>query len=128
VGKVTVTYEQMAAIEEQRDRYKRHLNEVIKIVLGESEGYVKFCEGSEPLNYMSVEQIVLAWHNCVETLPKDVLFSEVIQLITEGKNVSFHFNDKVINFSDKLLISAIAEHVYNIKFVDLINGKWSIQY
>ena len=132
MSKVTVTKAEMNAVKEQRDRYKRNLNEVIKIALGKSAEYGKFCEGSEPLNYMSTEQIVLAWHSHVEVIPniKYVQMGEAMVASDKGETVYFHseYGDvKRIKPTEAINVSIADMEINNETLMDLLRGKWSIE-
>ena len=58
MNKVTVTKLQMEAIERQRDDICESLKTVLDYVRVNN-----FCSGSEPMNLMSEEQIVLAYYD-----------------------------------------------------------------
>ena len=49
-----------------------------------------FCGGSEVINFMSEEQIVLAWHGYAEIEKEYVSFNEALKANSEGKRVLFH--------------------------------------
>ena len=121
MNKVKVTKLQMEAIKRQRD----DVGESLKTVLA----YVRvknFCGGGEPINFMSEEQIVLAWHGHVEIENEYVSFDEAMKAHDNGDLVSFQISQhfKITeSHHRKLKDSWLGGYSLN----DLRKGKWSIE-
>ena len=65
MNKVTVTKAEMKAIELRRDKHHERLNELL--MFKQKNDLNDFETGiSRQLNFMSIEQIVLAWHGYAE--------------------------------------------------------------
>ena len=125
MNKVTVTKLQMEAIKRQRD----DIGESLKTVLA----YVRvknFCGGGESINFMSEEQIVLAWHGYVEVEKEFVGFDEAMKALKEEENtVHFHFADDVIEIWNERQVDGSMQNNSSVEIYwrDLVNGKWSIE-
>ena len=121
MNKITVTKLQMDAIKRQRD----DIGESLKTVLD----YVRvnnFCSGSEPMNLMSEEQIVLAWHGYAEVEKEYVTFDEAMKAYDEGHLVSFHpKRGSKITVSHQSVLKGNWLGDYSLK--GLREGEWSIE-
>jgi len=84
MNKVTVTKLQMEAIEMQIAEGE-NLDDII-----EDSRHYNFGGLWAPLNNMSVEQIVLAWHGYAEIEKEYVSFDEAMKAHYDGSLVSFH--------------------------------------
>lgn len=131
MNKVTVTKAQMEAIKDQRDYCKRNLNSVIKASVDEN---IRFLKRSEPLNNMSLEKIVLAWHGHAEVEPEFINFFEAMKAVSLGKNVDYHYAiDLVVDgrILDKTLkINLVMKPTFlnsDTEWRDLVNGKFTIE-
>ena len=120
MSKITVTKLQMDAIERQKVISDMKL----KHVLGHAREK-NFCAASEPINFMSEEQIVLAWHGHVEVEPEYVYFFEAFKARKEGKKVLFHSNARIY----ELYPNDTIENTWANRFslTDLVEGEWSIE-
>jgi len=126
MSNATVTEKEMEAIKDQRDCLKRSLNTVIKASFYEN---ITFLEQSEPLNRMSAEQIVLAWHGHIKVEQNFVSFDEAMVASDEGKTVYFHSEDgdvKSIKQYEYIDVALMDLEVSNETLVGLLRGKWSI--
>ena len=122
MSKVTVTKVEMEAIEEQRDVATRSLDNVINFYIHEG-----FIEGDAPLNEMSIEQIVLAWHGYAEVeLVEYVGFDEAMKAHDNGSLVSFHPKEgsKITVLHQVILKSS---RLGNYSLRSLKEGIWSIE-
>ena len=122
MSKVTVTKVEMEAIEEQRDVATRSLDNVINFYIHEG-----FIEGDAPLNEMSIEQIVLAWHGYAEVeLVEYVGFDEAMKAHDNGSLVSFHPKEgsKITVLHQVILKSS---WLGNYSLRSLREGNWSIE-
>ena len=119
MNKVTVTKLQMEAIERQRD----DIGESLKTVLD----YVRvnnFCSGSEPMNLMSEEQIVLAWHGYAEIEKEYVSFYEALKAFEKGEKIIVYHKSGKTSWFSKILDQT--EREASPSFHEIINLKWSI--
>jgi len=118
---IKVTKKEMEAIEHQR--------EVVKINLSATLSFSKmnnFCKGSKPINNMTTEQIVLAWHGHAEIEKEYVSFDEAMKAYDNGHLVSFHPKQGVkttVSFENKLKDNWLGD--YSLK--ELTKGIWSIE-
>ena len=121
MNKIRVTKLQMDAINRQRDDVGRSLKTVIAYVRVKN-----FCGGGEVINFMSEEQIVLAWHGYAEVETKYVSFDEAMKARDDGSLVSFYPKEgsKITGMLRcKLKENWFGNHTLN----ELRNGKWSIE-
>ena len=122
MNKVMVTKKQMEIINRCKgfvdyDNLKNLLH--IKKT-GEFRGWV------HPLNDMSIEQIVLAWHGHIEVSPEYVSFDEAMKAHDGGCLVSYHHGagSKITeSLQNRLKDSWLGD--YSLKA--LRKGKWSIE-
>ena len=80
----------------------------------------------KPLNEMSEEQIVLAWHGHAEVEKEYVSFDEAMKAYDKGHLVSFHpkIGTKLtVSFRERLKDVWLGDYSLN----DLRKGKWSIE-
>jgi len=122
MNKVTVTKQQMEAVIAQRDLHAKGLKNVISSLLNGA----KFHSESAPLNDMSLEQIVLAWHGHAEIEKEYVSIDEAMKASDDGSLVSFHPKEgsKITGLLHrKLKDNWLGD--YSLK--ELIKGKWSIE-
>ena len=117
---VEITHEQMEAIKDQRDHFEQHLSSVLR-KLGDRN--CKFVDKSEPINNMSVEQIVMAWHGHVEISPNYVSFDEAMKALKEGKSVKFN-NNNWFNSANDLEDGNISLYT---DWSELLEGEWQIK-
>ena len=121
MNKATVTKLQMEAIKRQRD----DIGESLKTVLA----YVRvknFCGGGESINFMSEEQIVLAWHGYAEFENEYVSFDEAMKAHDEGSLVSFRpkIGTKLtVSFRERLKDVWLGDYSLDT----LREGNWSIE-
>ena len=121
INKITVTKLQMEAIERQKVISDMKL----KHALGHAREK-NFCEGSEPINNMTTEQIVLAWHGYVEIEKEYATFDEAMKAHDDGSLVSFH--PKEGSKITGMLRCKLKENWFgNYTLNELRNGKWSIE-
>ena len=121
MSKITVTKLQMDAIERQKVISDMKL----KHVLGHAREK-NFCAASEPMNLMSEEQIVLAWHGYAGVENEYVSFDEAMKVYGDGHLVSFHpkIGSKINgSFGNKLKDAWLGDYSLDA----LRNGKWSIE-
>ena len=117
MNKITVTKSQMEAIEHQRD-CGISLDNVIKYYFGGA---------GTPLQHMSIEQIVLAWHGYAEVEKEYVTFDEAMKAHDEGCLVSFHPKEgsKITeSFLNRLKDGWLGG--YSLK--ELMKGNWTIDW
>ena len=118
---IKVTKKEMEAIERQR--------EVIKNDLSATLSFSKmnmFCDGSEPINNMTTEQIVLAWHGYTEIEKEYATFDEAMKAYDDGHLVSFHPKpgSKITgSFGERLKDVWLGGYSLDT----LRKGKWSIE-
>ena len=127
MSNATVTEKEMEAIKDQRDCLKRSLNTVIKASFYEN---ITFLEQSEPLNRMSAEQIVLAWHGHIKVEQNFVSFDEAMVASDEGKTVYFHSEyDCVKRIKQYEALNVVLMHleINDETLMGLLRGKWSIE-
>ena len=120
MNKVTVTKSQMDAIEVEKGEGKLSVKNILY-----HASINNFCDESEAINFMSEEQIVLAWHGHAEVEPEYVYFFEAFKARKEGKKVLFHIN----GFTYELYPNDIIEKTWanRCSLTDLVEGKWSIE-
>ena len=121
MNKVTVTKSQMEAIERQREVVKNDLSTTLSF-----SKMNNFCKGSEPINNMTTEQIVLAWHGHVEVEKEYVSFDEAMKIYDEGHLVSFHhkIGSKITGpFGNKLKDARLGDYSLDT----LRKGNWMIE-
>ena len=121
MNKVTVTRKQMEAVELE----KCEGNMSVKNILYHAS-ISNFCDGSELINFMTTEQIVLAWHGYTEIEKEYVSFDEAMKVYDEGHLVSFHpkRGSKITgSFGNKLKDAWLGDYSLDA----LRNGKWSIE-
>jgi len=122
MNKVTVTKKEMTAIKVQRDLYVKVLKNVISSLIRGG----KFHSESAPLNDMSLERIVLAWHGYAEVENEYVSFYEAMKAHDDGSLVSFH--PKEGSKITGMLRCKLKENWFgNYTLNELRNGKWSIE-
>lgn len=86
-----------------------------------------FLTWAQPLNGMTVEQIVLAWHGHVEVEPNFVSFDEAMKARKEGFIVSFHHSAKQViigPFKINILKDGMLGH---FTLDELLDGKWTVE-
>ena len=118
---VKVTREQMNAVRRQMGKINMSLNILI--------GYARvgeFSGESSPINHMSVEQIVLAWHGYVEVEPELVSFNIAKKALLEGKKVFWYFTSGISGRAN-LMLSDSLDIYGELTFEDLFNGKFTIE-
>ena len=117
---VKVTREQMNAVRRQMGKINMSLNILI--------GYARvgeFSGESSPINHMSVEQIVLAWHGYVKVEPDYVSFDEAFKANSEGKRVLFHDCGSKFDLYPDAPIEKTWMGGYSL--YTLYEGKWTIE-
>ena len=120
MNKVTVTKKEMEAIESVKDNPVCELKYVLK---NARQGL--YGAAGKPLNEMSEEQIVLAWHGYAEIEKEYVSFDEAMKARKEGKKVLFHSNARIY----ELYPNDTIENTWANRFslTDLVEGEWSIE-
>jgi len=119
MNKVTVTKSQMEAIERQRDGCVISLENVIKTSM-----HNKFFGFSKPINLMSEEQIVLAWHGYAEIEKEYVSFYEALKAFEKGEKIIVYHKSGKTSWFSKILDQT--EREASPSFHEMINLKWSI--
>jgi len=125
MSKITVTKSQMEAIERQREVVKNDLSTTLSF-----SKMKNFCAASEVINFMSTEQIVLAWHGYAGVENEYVSFDEAMKALKDEKNtVHFHFADDVIEIWNERQVNDSMQNNSSVEIYwrDLVNGKWSIK-
>ena len=121
MNKVTVTKKEMSAIEAQRDMHAKGLKNVLSSLLN---GAI-FHSESAPINDMTAEQIVLAWHGHVEVEPEYISFEEAFRAFKDRKKITLHYpNGKKDWFSHVL---DWQQREVSPSFHEMVNGKWTIE-
>lgn len=118
---IKVTREEMKAIEEIK-QWSTYTTEKILSVIGDKND--KFWGIYEPLNDMSTEQIVLAWHGHVEVEPEYISFNEAMGFLKCGKKVKAHYG--VGKGFDIIHIHNPLDKFTGVHFKDLLNSKFTI--
>ena len=121
MNKVTVTKAEMEAIKRQRDKHHERLNELLMFKQKND-----FETGiSRQLNFMSIEQIVLAWHGHAEVELEYVGFDEALKAFEDKKKIMLHYpNGKKDWFSHVL---DWQQREVSPSFHEMVNGKWTIE-
>lgn len=118
---VKVTSKQMGAINAIRITYT--LKMVLNVI---GDKLNNFTDHYKVLNYMTIEQIVLAWHGHAEVEPEFVSFDEAMRAKREGKIVKFHPSDiKTIQVNSALSLFNTKISSYSLD--ELFNGKFTIE-
>jgi len=121
MSKVTVTKLQMDAIKRRKGEYKESLRTVLGLMKRKA-----FSGGSEVINIMSEEQIVLAWHGYAEIEKEYATFDEAMKAYDDGHLVSFH--PKI----GSEITGSLGERLKDVwlggySLDTLRKGKWSIE-
>ena len=123
MNKITVTKLQMEAIKRQRDGVGESLKTVLAYVRAKN-----FYGGCESINFMSEEQIVLAWHGYAEIEKEYVSFYEAMKAHDDGSLVSFHpKRGSKITVTESLGKRLKDAWLGNYSLNDLRKGEWSIE-
>lgn len=123
---IKVTREQMEVV--KRVQTHSALERVLEVIWDRND---KFLDEYTPLNDMTVEQIVLAWHGHVEVEPEFVSFDEAMKALRNGKAVFFRGNKK--DWAEKISpIQVLHTNIRNLEIggqglLDLLDGKWTIE-
>ena len=117
---IKVTKKEMEAIERQREVIKNDLSTALRF-----SKMNNFCERSEPINNMTTEQIVLAWHGHVEIEKEYVSFYEAMRASNEGKKALFNVRNLTYELYPNHEISKTWAAKYSL--LDLFNGKFTIE-
>ena len=115
---VKVTYDQMKAINSQKHDWKVSLDGVLSHRKEKQYQNAYAC-----INDMTLEQIVLAWHDHVEVEPKEVGFFEAMRCLKDGYAVKFNDSNWFTNTYD-LEDSSIASWT---EWKELLDGKWQVK-
>ena len=121
MNKVTVTKKEMEAIESVKDNPVCELKYVLKHARQGLYGAT-----GKPLNEMSEEQIVLAWHGHAEVEKEYVSFDEAMKAYDKGHLVSFH-PKRGSKITESLGNRLKDGWLGNYSLKDLRKGKWSIE-
>ena len=125
MNKVTVTKVEMNAISLVRDSQASDLDFVLNHSRQEMHKGVR-----EPLNFMSLEQIVLAWHGYAEVEPDFVGFEEAMRALKNGIDTYYHNEYETMRVYAKVAKEHELMHL-EVNRVGLLNlvfeGKWSIE-
>ena len=128
MNKVTVTKLQMDAIKKWRDGF----GESLEILIAYAR--VNNLRGtSEPINLMSIEQIVLAWHGYADVEPDFVDFDEAMKALSKRETIYYHYTATTI-FGEALektlkINFGMKPSYFNpaITLEDLVKGKFTIE-
>jgi len=118
---INVTRKEMEAIDRQREVIKNDLSTTLSF-----SKMNNFCKESEPINHMTTEQIVLAWHGYVEVEPEIVSFNIAKKALLEGKKVFWYFTSGISGRAN-LMLSDSLDIYGELTFEDLFNGKFTIE-
>lgn len=120
--KVTVTKKEMLAIEYQRDLHAKNLNSLLNNLINGA----RYHSESAPINDMTAEKIVLAWHGHVEVEQEYVSFDEAMKARKKGFRVSFHYSVKQVIIGP-FKTNILKESMLGYFMLDeLLEGKWTI--
>ena len=119
MNKITVTREQMDAIEGCRDN-KKSLNVTLSFARGKAFGGSCVC-----INDMTVEQIVLAWHGHAEVKLEYVCFDEAVKARREGKRVLIHVINRKVIFKTSVRLDSC--FIGTLTINELLSAKYEIE-
>ena len=123
MNKVTVTKAQMETIR-QCKRFAGTYN--LAFITNKDNDFLCW---AKPLNKMTIEQIVLAWHGYAEVEPDYVCFDEAVKAGKEGKDITFHWEKSKYKITSQNLIEwglrnlSVSDH----GLLNLVDGKWTIE-
>jgi len=119
MNKVTVTKEQMETIR-QCKRFAGTYN--LAFITNKDNDFLCW---AKPLNKMTIEQIVLAWHGHAEVELEYVCFDEAMRASNEGKKSLFNVRNLTYELYPNHEISKTWAAKYSL--LDLFNGKFTIE-